>query len=312
MKKIITLLAILLFLGSNLNAQNFAPLNAKWYFQDYSINSNELVSFYKASVDRDTIIENRYTTILSLTIDSISISQADILINEQGNKVYFYEDGVFKLLFDFNLNVGDTLVFNFPKNCQYYDITCGYIPKDSITQFSKVRIDSISQEIIGSEYLDVFHTSIVESSTNEYSNWHLNQIIERIGSLNGIFGHSAMQCLGGNWGHFRCYSDSLITYQAAIEDCDYSTSINDIKLQQTEIVLYPNPATKSISFRSHFQENFEMKIYNHIGQCVFSNLIESKDKNEIQTIEINLQNGYYIASFNSKGKSQRLIFQVIN
>lgn len=312
MKKTSALLTFMTIIYSSLSAQNFAPLNAKWHFQNYSINSNELVSFFTASVDNDTIIEDRYTTVLSLYEDGMLIPQADIYINEQEDKVYFYEDDDFKLIFDFNLNVGDTLVFSIPKNSYYYDITCGYVSMDSTNQISRARIDSITTELIDNENLNVFHTSLIESSNNEFSNWHLNKIIERIGSLDGIFGYSSMQCLGGNPGHFRCYTDSLIEYQGSTEECDYSTSISEVSLELNEIVLFPNPTTNTVSLKFQEVNKYELRIFNEIGQTVFYKQVQTKADNETQSFELNLNNGLYFVTLNSKGKILKRTFQVIN
>jgi hypothetical protein len=294
------------------HSQEFAPLHSQWHFQYWSINSDEIVTFYSAQVNRDTIINNRYVTVLSLMQDNIIVPEADILVNEQNNRIYFFENDSFKLFFDFNLVAGDTLTFSVPENYQFYDISCGNVPDESETHLAKVKIDSITQNYFGGQLLNVFHTSPVEFNISQYFNWDLGNVYERIGSKNGIFGYSTSQCLGGDPGHFRCYSDSLIQFQSTTQECDYLLSTSDAFTLERELKIFPNPANHNLSFNLSSKSDVVIEIYDQIGKLRSSNTIKPLNRGSIITIDFNLENGIYIAIIKTDFLHEVRRFQVLN
>lgn len=311
MKRIYLLSILLLILTPKVNAQEFAPLHSKWYFQYWSINSGEIVTFYSAQVDRDTTINDRYVTILSLERNDTIVPESEILLNEQNNKVYFFENDSFKLFFDFNLVAGDTLTFSVPQNYQYYDVSCGIEPEASETQLSKVKIDSVTQNNLSGQLLNVYHTSPIEDISSQYFNWNLGTVYERIGSKYGIFGYSITQCLGGDLGYFRCYSDSLIQVQNSIEECDFLLSTPDEFHSLKRFQIYPNPTINSFSFKLPIKKDVIIEVYNQLGQIQLSEIIEPTNKDAVNSIEFNLENGIYLAIFKSAGFYEARLFQVI-
>ncbi|MEZ5171925.1 MAG: hypothetical protein R2850_00030 [Bacteroidia bacterium] len=198
--------------------------------------------------------------------DDAIVPESEILINEQNNKVYFFENDSFKLFFDYNLLAGDTLTFSVPENYHFYDISCGDVPNFSATPFSKVKIDSVTQNNSGGQLLNVFHTSPVEEVPSQYFSWVLGNVYERIGSKNGIFGYSTTQCLGGNPGHFRCYEDSLIQLQISTEVCDYILATDNELTSKNNLEIFPNPTINSLSFNLPINKKIVFEIYNLLGQ----------------------------------------------
>ncbi len=236
-------------------AQEFAPLNAEWHYQKWSINDDYFVDYYSAKAERDTMINGNYATILTYKANGTVIPDAEIIIREENSKVYFYENNSFKLLYDFTLSVGDTLTFSVPQNFYYYDISCGPGPDTSSLHLAQVTIDSIFPNIFDNQSLDVFYTTPIYDNSAQYFSWQLGPIVERIGCYYGMFGLSTTQCLGGDFGHFRCYSDSILTYYLSVEDCNYTTTgINNVA-DKLPVSVYPNPATNAITIETTLRQN---------------------------------------------------------
>jgi hypothetical protein len=293
------------------NAQEFAPLGSNWHFQYWSLNNDQYVDFYSANALRDTTIDNRYVTILSLVRENILVNEANIFINEQNNQVFFFEDDTFKLLFDFNLTAGDTLTFSVPQNHQYYDITCGNQIDDSDLQLARVKVDSIIQGNFDGQFLNMFYTSPIYPETTEFFSWDLGIVIERIGSTSGIFGFSITQCLGGDIGHFRCYNDSLIFIQNSIEECDYVLTSKNALNSKSDLLIFPNPTSNYLFINLPFHEQLIVEIYNQLGQLQFSKAINPSKSDATSLIEFDLENGIYFTYLKSADYNAVRKFQVI-
>lgn len=274
--------------------QEFAPLNAEWHFQKWSINDDYIVDYYSTKAEYDTVLNGNYATVLTYRFNGTIIPDAQIIIMEAGGKVYFYEDSSFKLLYDFTLSVGDTLTFSVPQNFHYYDISCGPYPDTSLLNLAQVTIDSIIPTIFDNQVLDVFHTTPIYTNSPQYFSWELGSIKERIGSFNGLFGFSTTQCLGGDFGHFRCYSDSVLTYYLSVEDCDYTTGINSIAYK-LPVSIYPNPVTNAITIETTLRQDTPLQIVfkNTLGQIIY--IINEKAISGLykKTIDLNLGQGIY-------------------
>jgi len=254
----------------NLFSQNFAPLGAKWHYQYWSINTNDFISFYSLSAERDTIIDQKYCTVLTLKKNNFSEIETEVIFSEQNNKVYFYEDNNFKLYFDYGSEVGDTLNLSVPENFLNFDISCSGTPDSSNLQLYRITIDSITTGFLDNSFLRVYHTSSIISEDNSYFNWQFGKVVERIGSLNGFLGFSFMQCLGGAIGHFRCYSDSLNQIQHPSQDCNYMiTNINE-NSNNERIKFYPNPFSTQLNIQLLQTNNSKhlLKLYNSFGQLI--------------------------------------------
>jgi hypothetical protein len=248
---------------------------------------------------------------MSLERDNSFIPEAEILINEQNNQVYFYENQTFKLFFDFNLIAGDTLTFSVPENYFYYDISCGNEPEFSVSQLSRIRIDSISQTIFGGQFLNVFHTSPIEDTLSQYFNWDLGNVVQRIGSLNGIFGHSTTQCLGGDIGYFRCYSDNLIQIQNSIEECDFILSSNPNSTYHSQLSVYPNPTQNVLNLKVNKHSKSTAEIYNQLGQLLLTRDINLTHQLDYESFQFDFENGLYYLKVKSENFQETIKFQVI-
>ncbi|MFH2143761.1 MAG: hypothetical protein ABIJ97_15155, partial [Bacteroidota bacterium] len=219
-----------------ISGQNFAPVNAIWHFQKYCINPPWVTNcgYFTVEVVRDTTINGKYATIIENSDLGTLIPNAQLILREDSNKIYFFENNQFRLLYDFNLVAGDTLTFSIPNKWNYYDFTCGLCPDTS--KFAQVVIDSTEILIIDGQLLKSLYTRpIYNNDTTCFYSWELGQIVERIGSYNGIFGYSTTQCLGGFYGNIYLNTGYPITNNGVLTNwCFRSGALGgdgDVKLK---------------------------------------------------------------------------------
>lgn len=281
------LLALILFCISQSYSQNFAPLNTTWHYQDYRWDCSRNY-FIKVQVERDTMIDDKYVTILEVYNNENHIPEGRLYIYEEDNRVFFYEEEEFKILYDFNLSVGDTLLTHIPRNRTFYDFSCTHFDLDDqlISYKTRMIIDSINYSLIDGQELKTLYT---RPDGQDMSNdcFVFEAITERIGCEVGLCGYYCTQCVAGCHGHLRCYSDNLVNYHPAVEDCEFI--LNSVHHpDHLNFVTYPNPTSSSVYLNDQINAN-QFTLYNTNGKKVLSGKV---DQNEIQIGDLN--KGLYI------------------
>jgi len=261
-------LAILLAVSTSPTwGQAFAPLNAIWHYENFCNTPpwSESCGYFTVEAVRDTVINGLTATVLEHRNMGMLIPQAEVIVREADNRVYFFEDGQFKLLYDFNLNEGDTMTFSVPQNVAYYDFTCGggYGVPDS----AQVRIDSTALIEVDGQLLKTLYSTEIIVPGNEHSAWVLRQFTERIGSHVGLFGYTTNQCLGGFNGYLRCYSDSLISYKTIAEECDFVMGQEELAGNDAATV-YPNPTRGAVRVESGRESITAYRVTSMSGQVL--------------------------------------------
>lgn len=197
-------------------------------------------------------------------------------------KIYiiFPSDSIEKLLYDFNMIVGDTIKGAFGQSC----------PTPQI-------ITSIDSFLIGSDYRKKW--VINNDSLFAYN-------VEGIGSAFGLLegcspplsALNTLICFAQN-GH-RLYPDTAILYPDTTTACALISGINSINATNISITISPNPfhSTSTLKLNTDF-ENANLKIYNVLGEMVQQQKISSQstiiNRNE-------LDNGiYFFSLINNKG-----------
>jgi hypothetical protein len=140
--------------------QTFAPLNAKWHYANYCNIPPWMgdCGYFTAEAVRDTMVNGLMATVVEHRNMGVLTPQSEVLIREDDNRVYFFENGQFKLLYDFNLEVGDTLTFSIPHNSQFYGFSCGMEPDTS--RFAQVVVLSTTiTDIDGQQLKTLSHLS---------------------------------------------------------------------------------------------------------------------------------------------------------
>ncbi len=302
MKKVTSLLLISLLLTLNSRAQTtttkeFSPQGASWHYNyDYYWGES---GYYQVNYVKDTLVEGKMCKKLSRQLyaynqvngNQYTENRGFDFLYQEGEKVYFYYSNSFNLVYDFSLQVGDTLTLK--------DRWFGCDDK----AFS---IDSIGTTII---HGDTLKFQVVNEVVNEGfgSYWPDSTIlVEKIGCLSW-YHFPAPECITDSDfqpKELRCYTDDASPTYAVVDTtlyaCDYVASTSVIK-QTFKPQISPNPAVNQLQIElpSHFP-SINIQIYNTHGQLIKN--LEHVTKNLVQLDCSDWQSGIYLCSIVADGQ----------
>lgn len=246
--------------------QSFAPLGAKWHSQPYSqyCDTQHIIVI---TVAADTLLLEKQSRILEIDNSQLDTSY-ELIVWEDDNRVFFYEDDEFKLMYDFTLGFMDTLEFYLPKNRTLYSFHCDVFGEIPIQYPQKTVVTSIEWiNLDGELYKKMATRPIVEGDETAID---LGMIIERTGSLNGLAGFTTLECVAeGCDGHVRCYEDSEIFYMPSDVECDYRTTRITTE-EKSSIVVYPNPTRSTVHISGLNETIDEVQVIDCFGHVIHS------------------------------------------
>ena len=265
MRKIV-LFSFLIMLSTASFAQNWYPAGATWTFnwQEYTMHG-----YVKYSVGNDTVINDTAAKLINIKqVRSIG-SESDLeplIVHESNSRVYHWTGERFKLMYDFNLNAGDTL-----KTEVLYINYC-----DSV---SPVIIDSVSLVNINGIDLKVQYITYTPYNWEYFVEARSERIVERIGSeMNFIY---TPKCDFGDYFHYyglRCYNDDDVSYRNEWWDywhhnveCDSVINADVQEVTDNKFTVYPNPADDfvTISDDGQYGGDFCAELYNSLGEKLY-------------------------------------------
>ncbi len=285
--KELSLIIILGFCINTFSQVEWAPIGAKWYFNNVEGYDPPSTGYVTIESIGDTLLIEKLAKIMKITYfssDGIIHNLGFEYTYQDNNKIFYYKNGKYYLLYDFGAVIGDTLKIysNKPNGCGFD--TIGTI---------KIRETGIS--VINNDSLRFYEVIPVNNSI-----WTINgKIFERIGSMQYMFPLTNNICGLMDYievGGLRCYTDSDFgIYKTVNYPCDtlmpYKTNI-EYKPNQT-INIFPNPVDDylNIIITSKSTINLYLSIHNLLGVSLINNLINN-DENKI---DISLFNeGIYI------------------
>jgi hypothetical protein len=245
MKNKIFLVSIILLCSSAM-AQDYTPFNFEkgvWssaYFYGGDVSANDLYQYFCKG---DTIIDEiKYYKLYIYGLYRPVIGPPDttnlsyylaIRNNDKKIIVKYTNDTMPQILYDFNLNIGDTMI-----NGRY----------TSINDLIVTKIDSI--EICG-----------------KYHKRFFSQYNDRAYLIEGI---GMNQCLFGIVGLFEstsegCYMENGNSF---CKDCDLLLSVKKIPKSINEIEIFPNPGNSELSIKTQ-KDIRQIYIYNILGQSIY-------------------------------------------
>lgn len=254
---------ILFLLLSKLSfAQTWAPIGAKWTYTQSTVNPN-YITFKTFESISDTSINGQNCKILNVIENSgpgFSITYQEFTYSDS-NKVYFYKDNDWCLIYDFNAKQNDSFVLNCTFGAVKHPVVVKVIAVDTITINGKQlkRFDYlVSDLLIG------------------FSGF----VIEGIGNTYGMF-PVVHHTLG--IGPLRCYEDSILGLyknqyyyrnrdSAWQQDCDLIiTSVDKPNVAKNSKV-FPNPFYDHLTFQ--FLNNIQttVTLYDLMGKCVLAQI----------------------------------------
>ncbi len=267
MKKISAIILSLLFVITGFS-QSFAPIGAKWYYgHRENPFGSPAVGYMLFEATGDTSINSTVCRIIRKTYfasDSSVNDAGNIFVYADSNRIYYLDSTHFELLYDFNLNAGDTFFVKEPDSDIY---------QDSIIPFI---IDSVDTETISGIPLKKMFFHDVNGHWDMFS-----PVIENIGSLFYFFPLTHIDCDVASCFNLRCYEDSSINFHLSSGNCDdIISSILSEENTDLGIITFPNPVKNKvyISIENHAVFLKQVDIYNGTGKLIkhyqFSNTNE--------------------------------------
>jgi hypothetical protein len=265
----------------------FLTTDKEWIvlYQGFANNQDDGIRTYWFSQTQDTIDEVPIFELMYNTPDNPIPYKAQRNFKEKNGKVtQVYSNGDEELYYDFNVQLGDTIV-------RY--------PDQPLFDLYVVKIDTL---VVGNDNKPRKRIHLLcEIENNAIYTW-----VEGMGSDSVFLNNAICTILDGPSLHLRCfYENGVRVYKDSIvQDCLIS-SVDDMA-NQVKVYIYPNPASDKIYINSDMDIR-STTIYNHLGQIVLNT------ENEDQKMDISgLQSGIYILEIMLKdNKSSRIIKRFI-
>ncbi len=247
MRKIFShiIVSSLTFIPIHIYAQvELPPIGAEWHYSSYVI--APLDNFFLYQVEKDTTINGKTGRKINRITSNAEVLEYEILYLDS-NKVYYWFENDFHLMYDFAAEIGDTVLFSFKS----FTLTPPFT--DTILEVSGKILEK-NDVLINGKLLKRVKSSVIPIAglENEYI-WPGDFIYtEQIGHdyLEMEVIYKILLPSTGSGSRLRCYNNYIdLSYITPFWDnygnvCDYLLSTNTIKMEQ-HITVFPNP-TKNI------------------------------------------------------------------
>ncbi|MDR1345915.1 MAG: T9SS type A sorting domain-containing protein [Bacteroidales bacterium] len=276
----------------------FAPVGAEWYYTYTATDPLKSCEHYRSL--KDTVIGSKTCKMVCRNSDTAIFCQDE-------KKIYYHQNNEFHLIYDFGVNVGDTVCFSFKRI---------YFDPDSVA-FHKIKckVEDIS---VTAQNLKQFSTTLLDDTIIGISDWFYSRPLQKQYTYIEKIGHpkvfmetissyidAAMYTI-----NLRCYHDNEFDFvtdwwQAYNLPCNSLSGIKN-NTELLDITVYPNPATDAINIEIKEIQDYQhaaISLYNIHGICLENKLISnsitafnvSHYSSGLYFIEIRQQNGrkYY-------------------
>jgi hypothetical protein len=304
-------IVILFLTGLQMQGQEyteFAPVGVEWYYTYTS--SDPLASCSKYRVEKDTLIDESLCKMVIRSLDRYNdyYNNLDTIIFKQdGGKIYYYCNGQFNLIYNYDVRISEEVVFTFRK----YDMEENTVSLAPV----KCTVKDIQQiEINGRQYKQFFTT--IDTSFGDawfFSSDHNYNYIEQIGHPDVFMeGLKTVINLGVYTTELRCYIEETFHYittwwQKYNLPCDtlvYNNgpgNITPMRVNTNQVVIYPNPVQDELHLLCHESQNpVSGEIFSLTGQSLIRFNIENQNK--VVNVH-NLSSGIYFLKYQIDNKS---------
>lgn len=218
---------------------SFFGTTAQWYYSLWRTDAQPGF-FYRVLAQGDTSLAGKICKVVKV-FDSYgqAIPGARFYMYELAKKVYIWKDNQFRLLYNFDAAVGDT-------------VTAAVVYQPELRVFETHTLPGISEvryrikNIRVSNYRKLWDIEYLDSG------WRFSDsITEGIGSWSGFFGGTYNQADSGITGNLRCYFNGThgVNYGNA-SLCDRILSVSEAASTR-RLKLYPNPAGDYVVLPEH-------------------------------------------------------------
>ena len=292
--KMIVFAGLLFYFIYPANAQTeFAPLGAEWYYtyNDLCCPENH---FNRVVSEKDTIVEGSVCRVIKQYYDNSNVASEKYIIKQEQGKVYYYYQEKFNLLYNFDAQVNDTIVFTF-----MYKLSGPESREDTLFS-ARFRVESI---VKNSQNLNVFTTKVLEEDILNFwgilvppSNYQTYSFSEKIGSNREFMTLfvNYPQTQVHRYRSLRCYSDADFSFVS--EDwsvlslpCNYSIASDIDNPMDESVKIYPNPFNDTAFVEINNGGNIE--IIDISGKTVYNSVLYN-GINEISATHF--QKGIYL------------------
>lgn len=256
--KATAIFSILFAFTLQISAQDFSPISAIWHYTQATVNPN-VTSFKTLEAVLDTTINgNDCRKIIEVEryLDTVQVYYH--YMYAENDRVFFYADGNFHLLYDFGAAAGDTIVLN-------YFATHDGSPL-------KMIIDSTNTIMVNNQERKIQYISCGDGISIEFG----HHVIEGIGNTSFMFPTPDLSLDGP----LRCYQDDSTglflnplhpDFGWNKEDCEEILTGIEEAGNKEGISVFPNPAKHIISIKN-INKPTPYTIYNLHGKIVLSGI----------------------------------------
>ena len=256
------------------------PIGAKWCYEIWRFQP-ERGTYFLFTVEKDTVVDGKNCRVIR------GENSLDIVYEEEG-RIYYYFNGKFRKIYDFNAKVGDTVEFEFKTQS----------PSSSSLDTTIVlpfRIESIPTKIIDGVELREVRTNFVHDGTKG-SVYTQHIYIEKIGVVHPYI----ISCDGGPFPvmpnlpttadhvtRLQWYQDHDIEYigvQGLDSPCDCKPPPANITQKENiphDVIVFPNPVQEVLTISGEAR-TVAITIYDVTGRVVL-------EKKELLPYEINVE-----------------------
>jgi hypothetical protein len=290
------------------NAQTeFAPLGAEWYYT-YSLGQPE--DFFNHVVcEKDTIIEENNCRVVKQYFNNSPVANEKHIIKQEQGKVYYYYQGQFNLLFDFDAKVGDIVEFTFIYNIYEY----GVVLIEETVWPIKYRIQSITTNAQNIRTFTARGVDNISYGDGIYYPSYTYIYTEKIGLQNKFMPtfHNGAYPDAEIHRDLRCYSDADFSFVSdwwsnTALPCDYNHAARSINAPPSDnSKVYPNPFNDKVSV--YASQEGDIEIVDIFGKVVYYSELPN-GINEISTDHF--PKGIYLVKIQQKDNSIQ-VFKII-
>jgi hypothetical protein len=211
----------------------------------------------------DTLIDGKLCRVLGSWFEGIFQEDSPLPVFYKDKRMSFYEDGQFWPMYDFNLNVGDSMVTYLSKNAHTYSLGGG-----SQESTDELRLDNPYKAIVLK--IDSVETSdgrkLKRLTTYREKVNGMKDIVQDIGSENGLFGFFIITTADVGWYEFLCYKNE--SYVFPDENSCSPTSSSDV--DKYNFIVSPNPVSDilQINLGEYIPEQGFLQITDATGRQV--------------------------------------------
>lgn len=280
LKLCITYIAILICTKLSIAQESRFPLsNASWCYNQYTDNGHNQGDFCVMFIDSIAQVDGNSYNIID-TKGKWGLPKFQ-LIREEDNKVYINNEELEAeiLLYDFNLEIGDTYLANY-----------GFGINDPI-ELTVKQIDTI-QTMDG---LSRKLFSLESSDSSRRIEW-----IEGIGDKFWLFYYPAYTGSVSGGFSFLCFTiGDMIIYNPSCQSGPCGVMSNARINNKRIIDIYPNPTTEEITININAPDVIEYEIINSRGSIIKHVRIQSNGKTHMLTI---IEKGLYILRYKTSNR----------